>query len=149
MQVILLEQISNLGNPGAQVSVKAGYGRNYLIPQHKAVPASAENIEKYRAMLEELQRQAAGKKAEALERAEKINALSIGLTVKAGEEGKLFGSVTVRDIADAVTARGIQLDRSDVRLPDGPIREIGDYEVVVHLHSEVNAAVRVSLIAET
>jgi large subunit ribosomal protein L9 len=149
MQVILLERIGNLGDLGDQVAVKAGYGRNYLIPQHKAVPATKDNIEQFESRRAELQALADDKKAIALTRAEKVNALAVTLTVKAGEEGKLFGSVTVRDIADAVTARGIELEKSEVRLPDGPIRDLGEYDVDVHLHSEVNAVVKLTLIAES
>ncbi len=148
MQVILLEKIANLGELGDLVSVKPGYGRNYLIPQHKAAPATSDNIEQFESRRAELEFRADQKKGEAVNRAEKVNALAVTLTVKAGEEGKLFGSVTVRDIADAVTARGVELAKSEVRLPDGPIRELGDFEVAVHLHSEVNAVIKLSLIAE-
>lgn len=148
MQVILLERIGNLGNLGDQVDVKAGYGRNYLIPQRKAVPATKDNIEQFESRRAELQTLADDKKGVALGRAKKIDALAVTLTVKAGEEGKLFGSITVRDVAEAVTARGIELEKSEVRLPDGPIRDLGEYEVNVHLHSEVNAVLKLTLIAE-
>ncbi|MCZ6500938.1 MAG: 50S ribosomal protein L9 [Gammaproteobacteria bacterium] len=148
MEVILLESIAKLGDLGDKVSVKSGYGRNYLIPQHKAVPATAENVEAFEARKAELQRQEDEKLAQASARAEKIGALSLSLTSKAGEEGKLFGSITVRDIAEAAASEGVEIEKSEVRLPEGPLRELGDYEIGVHLHSEVNVVLKVSVIAE-
>ncbi len=148
MEVILLENISKLGDLGDKVSVKSGYGRNYLIPQHKAVPATRENVEAFEARKAELQHQAEDKLALASDRAEKIGALSLSLTSKAGEEGKLFGSVTVRDIAEAAASAGVEIEKSEVRLPKGPLRELGDYEVEVHLHSEVNVVLKVSVVPE-
>ncbi len=148
MEVILLESIAKLGDLGDKVSVKSGYGRNYLIPQHKAVPATTENIEAFEARKAELQRQEDDKLALASDRAEKISALSLSLTSKAGEEGKLFGSITVRDITEAAASQGVEIEKSEVRLPEGPLRELGDYEIDVHLHSEVNVVLKVSVIAE-
>ncbi len=148
MQVILLEKIAKLGVLGEQVSVKAGYGRNYLVPQHKAVPATDENVEQFESRRAELERLADAKKGEAMDRAEKIGEISLTLAVKAGEEGKLFGSITGRDIAEALTARGVSLEKSEVRLPEGPIREIGEFEVDLHLHTEVDAFVKVTVVAE-
>ncbi len=148
MEVILLESIAKLGDLGDKVSVKSGYGRNYLIPQHKAVPATAENVEAFEARKAELQRQEDEKLAQASARAEKIGALSLSLTSKAGEEGKLFGSITVRDIAEAAASEGVEIEKSEVRLPEGPLRELGDYEINVQLHSEVNVVLKVSVIAE-
>ena len=148
MQVILLEKIANLGDLGEQVSVKAGYGRNFLIPQHKAVPATDENVEQFESRRADLERLADEKKGEAMDRAEKIAQISLSMSVKAGEEGKLFGSITGRDIADAVTARGVALEKSEVRLPEGPIREVGEFEVDVHLHTEVDAVVKITVVAE-
>ena len=148
MQVILLEKITNLGDLGEQVEVKAGYGSNYLIPQHKAVPATDQNVERFESRRAELERLADEKKAEAMDRAEKIGEISLTLAGKAGEEGKLFGSITGRDIADAVTARGVSLEKSEVRLPEGPIREIGEFEIDVHLHAEVDVFVKVAVVAE-
>lgn len=148
MEVILLESIAKLGDLGDKVSVKSGYGRNYLIPQHKAVPATAENVEAFEARKAELQRQEDEKLAQASARAEKIGALSLSLTSKAGEEGKLFGSISVRDIAEAAASEGVEIEKSEVRLPEGPLRELGDYEISVHLHSEVNVVLKVSVIAE-
>ncbi len=148
MQVILLENIAKLGDLGDKVSVKSGYGRNYLIPQQKAVPATAENIEVFEARKVDLQAQASQKLTQAQTRAESIDALKISLTSKAGEEGKLFGSITVRDIADAATSRGVVIEKSEVRLPEGPLRELGEYEIDIHLHSEVNAVLKIEVIAE-
>ena len=148
MEVILLESIAKLGDLGDKVSVKSGYGRNYLIPQHKAVPATAENVEAFEARKAELQRQEDDKLAQASDRAEKISAVSLSLTSKAGEEGKLFGSITVRDIAEAAASEGVDIEKSEIRLPEGPLRELGDYEINVHLHSEVNVVLKVSVIAE-
>lgn len=148
MEIILLENVAKLGELGDKVSVKAGYGRNYLIPQQKAVPATAGNVEAFEARKTDLMQQANEKLELAQARAEKIDALKISLTSKAGEEGKLFGSITVRDIAEAATSRGVEIEKSEVRLPEGPLRELGEYEVNVHLHSEVNAILKIAVIAE-
>ncbi len=148
MEVILLENIAKLGDLGDKVSVKAGYGRNFLIPLQKAVPATADNLEAFEARKAELMQQANEKLELAQARAEKIAALKISITSKAGEEGKLFGSITVRDIAEAATSRGVEIGKSEVRLPDGPLRELGEYEVDVHLHSEVNTVLKIVVIAE-
>jgi large subunit ribosomal protein L9 len=148
MEVILLENIAKLGDLGDRVSVKAGYGRNFLIPLQKAVPATAENVEVFESRKADLQKQADEKLNQAQARAEKIAELKISITSKAGEEGKLFGSITVRDIAQAATSRGVEIEKSEVRLPDGPLRELGEYEINIHLHSEVNALLKVVVIAE-
>ncbi len=148
MEVILLENIANLGDLGDRVTVKAGFGRNFLVPQKKAVPATRDNIADFESRRAELESIARDQRTRALARKAEMEALSITLTVKAGEEGKLFGSVTVRDIAEAVTDKGVLLENSEVRLPDGPIREIGEYEIDVHLDSEVDGIVKLSVIAE-
>ncbi len=148
MQVILLENIGNLGELGDQVSVKAGYGRNFLIPQHKAVPATEENIETFEARRAELQGRADKKLAEARERAEQISALDITLATRAGEEGKLFGSITVRDIADAASSRGVTIEKGEVKMPQGPIRELGEFEISIQLHPEVTTQLKLGVIAE-
>ncbi len=148
MEIILLESIAKLGDLGEKVSVKSGYGRNFLIPQHKAVAATAENVEAFEARKAELQRNAEDKLVRATARAEQIEALKLSLTSKAGDEGKLFGSITVRDIAEAAASLGVEIEKSEVRLPEGPLRELGDYEINVHLHTEVNAVLQVSVIAE-
>ncbi|MCH1920064.1 50S ribosomal protein L9 [Shewanella sp. A3A] len=149
MNVILLDKIANLGNLGDQVSVKAGYARNYLLPQGKAVVANAENVKVFEARRAELEAKVAAELAAANERAEKISALeAVVIASKAGDEGKLFGSVGTRDIADAVTAAGVELAKSEVRLPLGALRTTGDFEVEVQLHGEVNATVKVTIVAE-
>ena len=148
MEVILLEKINKLGELGDQVRVKAGYGRNYLIPVGKATSATAENIEKFesrRAELEEAQTRAL---SAASARAEKLNVVEVTLARKAGEEGKLFGSVSAADIAEVVVAAGVELAKSEVRLPDGPLRALGEFEVATHLHADVDARIKVTVVAE-
>ncbi|ASJ97996.1 MULTISPECIES: 50S ribosomal protein L9 [Shewanella] len=149
MNVILLDKIANLGNLGDQVSVKAGYARNFLLPQGKAVVANAANTEVFEARRAELEAKLAAELTAANERAEKINALeAVVIASKAGDEGKLFGSIGNRDIADAVTAAGVELAKSEVRLPLGAIRTTGEYEIDVQLHAEVKAVVKLSVVAE-
>jgi len=148
MEVILLETIRRLGELGDQVKVKAGFGRNYLIPKGKAVSATAANIAEFevrRAELEALHADALGK---AKLRADALAELSVSITRKAGAEGKLYGSVGSADIAAAATEAGIELTKQDIRLPDGPYRLLGDYEVAVHLHADVEARLKLSVIAE-
>jgi large subunit ribosomal protein L9 len=149
MEVILLENIGNLGELGDKVDVKAGFGRNYLIPQGKAVPATESNIAEFEARRAELEAAAAQALAEAEARAEKINALGlITIAANAGEEGKLFGSVGTRDIADAVTAAGCEVDKAEVRLPEGPLRDIGEYEIAIQVHGDIIASVAVAVVPE-
>ena len=149
MNVILLDKIANLGNLGDQVAVKAGYARNYLLPQGKAVVANESNVKVFEARRAELEAKLAAELAAANLRAEKITALeAVVIASKAGDEGKLFGSVGNRDIADAVTAAGVELAKSEVRLPLGALRTTGDFEVEVQLHTEVKAVVKVSIVAE-
>lgn len=149
MEVILLENIGNLGELGDKVDVKAGFGRNYLIPQGKAVPATESNIAEFEARRAELEAAAARALAEAEARAEKINALGlITIAANAGEEGKLFGSVGTRDIADAVTAAGCEVDKAEVRLPEGPLRDLGEYEIAIQVHGDIIASVAVAVIPE-
>lgn len=148
MEVILLEKVVNLGDLGDKVNVKSGYGRNFLIPQNKAVPATRENIAAFEVRRAELERVEQEKLAHARERAAKVNLLDITLTAKAGEEGKLFGSITVRDIVEAAEKRGVEIDKSEVHLPEGPIRALGEYEIEVQLHPEVEAVIKIGVIAE-
>lgn len=149
MNVILLDKIANLGNLGDQVTVKAGYARNYLLPQGKAVVANESNVKVFETRRAELEAKLAAELAAANLRAEKITALeAVVIASKAGDEGKLFGSVGNRDIADAVTAAGVELAKSEVRLPLGALRTTGDFEVEVQLHTEVKAVVKVSIVAE-
>ena len=145
MEVILMEKVANLGGLGDTVRVRAGYGRNYLIPQGKARPATAENVAYLEAQRAELERKAAEELAAAKRRAEKINAQPVSIAANVGEEGKLFGSIGPQDIADALTAAGVEVGRHEVRMPDGPIRAVGEYSVEVHLHADVNATVNVDV----
>ena len=149
MEVILLENISNLGGLGDKVNVKAGFGRNYLIPQGKAVPATEAASAAFEARRAELEAAAATSLGAAETRAEGINALGlISIPANAGEEGKLFGSVGTRDIAEALTAAGCHVDKSEVRLPEGALRELGEYEVTIQVHGEVTAMVAIAVIPE-
>lgn len=149
MDVILLEQVGKLGNIGDQVSVKAGFGRNYLIPQGKAIFATPENIAEFEQRRAELEKAAAERKAEAESRAGKLAALeSIEITAKAGEEGRLFGSVGARDIADALAAAaGVEVAKSEVKLPEGAFRETGEYEVDLQLHADIVQPVKIVVVA--
>ena len=147
MEVILLEKIANLGNLGDKVAVKAGYARNFLLPFGKATPATAANVEAFEARRAELEKAAAERKGEAEARAAKLAELSVTITANAGEEGKLFGSIGTRDIADAVTAAGVELEKSEVRLPEGPLRTVGEFDVDVHLHTDVEATVKLVVVA--
>lgn len=148
MEVILLEKIANLGGLGDKVTVKAGFGRNYLLPQGKATAATAENIALFEARRAELEKAAAEKLAAAQARAEQLNELEISVIAKAGEEGKLFGSIGTQDIADAISAAGVAVAKSEVRLPEGTIRQAGEYEISLQLHSEVNAAIKLIVSGE-
>ena len=139
MNVILLERVANLGDLGDAVKVKAGYGRNFLIPHGKAVPATPENVEKFEARRAELEKAASERLSSAEERKAAVSALSIKLVQKAGEEGKLFGSVGTIDIAHAITDAGVPVEKREVRLPNGPIRQIGEHNIEIELHSDVIA----------
>ncbi|MDH2925671.1 50S ribosomal protein L9 [Lonepinella koalarum] len=149
MQVILLDKIIHLGNVGDQVNVKSGFARNYLIPQGKAVMATKANIEHFEARRAELEAKAAASLAEAQARAAQITALeSVTIVSKAGDGGRLFGSITTRDVAEAVTAAGVKVEKSEVRLSTGPLRTIGDHDIRFQLHGEVFAALNVVVVAE-
>jgi large subunit ribosomal protein L9 len=149
MEVILLENISNLGGLGDKVDVKAGFGRNYLIPKGKAVPATGNNVAQFEARRAELEAAAASSLGSAETRAAAINALGlISISANAGEEGKLFGSVGTRDISEAITAAGCDVDKSEVRLPAGALRDLGEYEVAIQIHGEVTAMVVVAVISD-
>ncbi len=148
MQVILLETIKNLGDLGAVVDVRSGYGRNFLIPQGKALPATKTNLAEVEARRAELEKAAAEQLGAAQERAEKLNEATVTIAAKAGDEGKLFGSVGTRDIAEALTAAGCEVDKSEVRLPEGVIRELGEYEIMIQVHAEVSSSVAIHIVAE-
>ncbi|MDD2768957.1 MAG: 50S ribosomal protein L9 [Methylococcus sp.] len=148
MDVILLEKVPNLGNLGDKVSVRPGYGRNFLIPKGKAVAATAVKLAEFEQRRAELEKKAAEELAAAQARAEAISQLVVSIAQKAGEEGKLYGSVGTKDIAEAATAAGVAVERNEVRLPNGPIRLAGDYEITLHLHSDVNATLNLKVVAE-
>ena len=148
MNVILLERLSNLGDIGDEVAVKAGFARNYLIPKGKAVRATEENRAVFEGRRAELEKAAAEQLSEAQGRAAKLEGLSLTMVVKAGEEGKLYGSVGTQDIADAITAEAIEVARAEVRMPEGVIRSTGEYEIDVQLHSDVTVAVALAVVAE-
>ena len=148
MEVILLEKVHKLGALGDRVNVKPGFGRNYLIPSGKAVSATADNIAKFDARRAELEKQEQDALNEANARAEKLNATSVSIARKAGDEGKLFGSVGTADIAEAVTATGVELSKQEISLPEGPIRSTGEIELDVQLHADVTATIKVNVVAE-
>jgi large subunit ribosomal protein L9 len=148
MEVILLDQIGKLGGLGDKVTVKAGYGRNYLIPYGKAVPATETNLAEFEARRAELEAAAAEKKEAAQARADKLAELSLTIEANAGDEGKLFGSIGTRDIAEAITVKGVEVSKSEVRLPTGVIREVGEYEVDIQLHSDVTQTINLSVVPE-
>lgn len=147
MDVILLEKIKNLGALGDRVKVKPGYGRNFLIPQGKAVPANERNVAEFEARRAELERNAADALSIAQARVERLAALAVTISAKAGDEGKLFGSVGTRDIADAITAAGEEVCKSEVRLPNGALRNTGEYDVDLQLHGDIFATVKVAVVA--
>ena len=148
MEVILLDNIANLGSLGDKVSVKAGYGRNYLVPQGFALPATKANIEEFEKRRAELEKQAPERLDAAQARKAKIDGVSVTIARKAGDEGKLFGSVGTADIAEALTASGTEVDKSEVRLPEGVFRATGVYDIVIHLHADVDANVTINVVAE-
>ena len=146
MEVILLEKVTNLGNLGDRVKVRAGYGRNYLIPSGKATPATEEQIRLFEERRAALEQAAAGALGIAQARAETLAGMVVTVRSKAGEEGRLFGSVGTSDIAEAITAKGIEVKRSEVRLPEGSFRQTGEYVVELQLHSDVD--VEITLVIE-
>ena len=148
MEVILLEKVGKLGKIGDKVAVKAGYGRNFLLPQGKAIMATAGNVAEFEARRAELEAAAAAKLSAAEARAAIVNELSITIAANSGDEGKLFGSIGTRDIAEAATAAGVEIDKSEVRLPEGALREVGEYEIDVQVHSDVTATMKLSVVAE-
>lgn len=148
MDVILLQKVDNLGGLGDKVKVRAGYGRNYLIPQGLAKPATAANVAEFEARRAELEKAAAETLAAAEARKEKLEGQTITITSKSGGEGKLFGSIGTVDIAEAATAAGFEVERKEVRLPEGPIRTTGEHEVELHLHADVNTTIKVVIVGE-
>lgn len=146
MNVILLDNVENLGNVGDLVKVKPGYGRNYLLPQGKAALATPENIKAIEARRAELEKAAAEELTNAKKRADVISGMELVITANAGSEDKLFGSVGPIDIAEAFEGVQVEVQRSEIRMPDGPIHELGEYQIGVHLHPEINAEVTVRVV---
>ena len=148
MEVILLDKVGKLGNVGDRVEVKAGFGRNFLLPTGKAVAATEANIAEFEAKRAELEAAAAAKIGEAENRAAKLAEVVVTIAANAGDEGKLFGSIGTRDIAEAITAAGVEVAKAEVKLPEGALREVGEYEVDVQLHADVISTVKVVIEAE-
>jgi large subunit ribosomal protein L9 len=148
MDVILLQKVANLGGIGDRVKVKSGYGRNYLLPSGRATLATAANVARFEARRAELEKVAGEDLHSAQQRAESLRDFRLTITAKAGTEGKLFGSVGTNDIAEGATAAGHSVSRSEVRLPNGPIRSVGEHQVSVHLHTDVEVTLTVIIVAE-
>lgn len=148
MDVILLTKVANLGNIGDRVKVKSGYGRNFLLPAGKATLATPANVAKFEARRAELEKVAREQFADAESRATSLKDFTLRITAKAGNEGKLFGSIGTTDIADACTAQGHKVARSEVRMPNGPIRSVGEHAISLHLHTDVDVQLQLIVIAE-
>jgi len=148
MEVILLQKVANLGNIGDRVKVKSGFGRNYLLPTGKATLATPEHIAAFEARRAELEAKAAGELTGAQARAVLLEGFALTMTAKAGNEGKLFGSIGTADIAEACRAAGHEIERAEVRLPGGPIRMVGEHHVTLHLHADVDVELPVTVVAE-
>jgi large subunit ribosomal protein L9 len=143
MEIILLEKVDNVGGIGDRVRVKSGYARNYLIPQGKATLATADNIAKFESRRVEIEAKAAAELAAAQARAKTLEGLVLKIEMQAGAEGKLFGSVGTVDIAEAIGKRGIEVERSEIRLREGPLRAVGEHQIDLHLHADVNVVITV------
>lgn len=148
MEVILLQKIANLGDIGDRVKVKPGFGRNYLLPGGKATLATPENVARFEARRAELEAKAAADLTSARSRAAALEGFKLGITAKAGSEGKLFGSIGTTDIAEACKAAGHEIERAEVRLPGGPIRMVGEHVITLHLHSDIDVQVPLTVVAE-
>jgi large subunit ribosomal protein L9 len=148
MEVILLQKVANLGNIGDRVKVRSGYGRNFLLPEGKATLATPDNVARFEARRVELERQAREHLTSATDRAEAMKEFKLTIRAKAGTEGKLFGSIGTADIAEACTREGFKVERSEVRLPAGPLRMVGEHTVNLHLHADVDVPLHVLIVAE-
>jgi len=148
MDVILLQKVANLGAIGDRVNVKSGYGRNFLLPKGKATLATPANVARFEARRADLEKAATDELGSAEARAAALKEFTLKIAAKAGNEGKLFGSIGTSDIAEACTAQGHKIARSEVRLPTGPIRMVGDHQVTLHLHTDVDVQLQVSVVAE-
>jgi len=149
MQIILLEKVANVGNLGEVVKVRAGYARNFLIPQGKAKRATPENLKLLDGKRAELEKVAADKLAAAQAAGEKLEGTSVRITQKAGVDGRLFGSVGTVDVVEALKAQGVTIEKAQVRLPSGPLKQVGDHPVTVQLHTDVVAHITVTVVGET
>jgi len=148
MEVILLQKVANLGNIGDRVKVKSGFGRNYLLPSGKATLATPEHVAAFEVRRTELEAKAANELTGAQARAAKLEGFALTITAKAGNEGKLFGSIGTADIAEACQKAGQDIERSEVRLPGGPLRMVGEHTVTLHLHADVDVTLPVTIVAE-
>jgi len=148
MEVILLQKVQNLGNIGDRVKVRSGFGRNFLLPQGKATLATPANVAKFQAQRAELERAAQEQLGSASQRAEGLKEFHLTIHAKAGTEGKLFGSIGTSDIAEALTRAGHTVTRSEVRMPTGPLRAVGEHTVTLHLHADINLNLPVTIVAE-
>jgi large subunit ribosomal protein L9 len=148
MDIILLQKVANLGNIGDRVKVKSGFGRNYLLPHGKATLATPDNVKRFEARRAELEKAAHEHLSSAEQRAEALKEYKLVIPSKAGTEGKLFGSIGTADIAEAATKAGIKIERSEVRLPNGALRTVGDHSVVLHLHADIDVPLAVTIVAE-
>ncbi|HEX7250368.1 MAG TPA: 50S ribosomal protein L9 [Burkholderiales bacterium] len=148
MQVILMEKVANLGNLGDVVKVKDGYARNFLIPQGKARRATQENLKAFESKRAELEKAAAAQLAKAQQAGEKLNGFMLQVTQKAGPDGRLFGSVTNYDIVEGLKKQGHEVERSQIRMPQGPLKQVGDYPIQVALHTDVDVTITVSVLGE-
>jgi large subunit ribosomal protein L9 len=148
MEVILLQKVANLGNIGDRVKVRSGYGRNFLLPQGKATLATSDNVARFEARRAELEKLAREQLSSAEERAAAMKEFKLTIQAKAGTEGKLFGSIGTSDIAEAATREGFKVERSEVRMPAGPLRLVGEHVVTLHLHADIDVPLHVTIVAE-
>jgi large subunit ribosomal protein L9 len=148
MDVILLQKVANLGNIGDRVKVRSGYGRNFLLPGGKATLATPDNVKRFEARREELEKLAHEHLSSAEERAAAMKDFKLTITAKAGTEGKLFGSIGTSDVAEAATKAGFKVERSEVRMPNGPLRTVGEHSVGLHLHADIDVPLTVLIVAE-
>jgi large subunit ribosomal protein L9 len=148
MDVILLQKVANLGNIGDRVKVRSGYGRNFLLPGGKATLATPDNVKRFEARREELEKLAREQLSSAEERAAAMQDFKLTITAKAGTEGKLFGSIGTSDVAEAATKAGFKVERSEVRMPNGPLRTVGEHSVGLHLHADIDVPLTVLIVAE-
>ena len=148
MEIILLQKVANLGNIGDRVKVRSGYGRNYLLPHGKATLATPDNVKRFEARREELEKAAREHLTSATERAAALKDFKLTIIAKAGTEGKLFGSIGTSDVAEALSRQGFKVERSEVRMPNGPLRMVGEHSVGLHLHADIDVALTVLIVAE-